>query len=175
MSAICKFMLACLTHKNNKDILSKPTKLAPGRTWKNACQEKEKVVTEQRAKAKAEHPVPSSHEWYGDIDYAIKKAKFAGMQSHAEKIAVDSIMSQVNVLRENAEFYKEFHGEERYKLMIVNLLNQLPGVPKTAGTVSSRQLSTPASRGGMEVGLTGNGDDDNRSNPLLSGGDDDTA
>jgi hypothetical protein len=142
---------------------------APGRTRKNARQEKEKVLAEERAKAKAERPAPASNEWYGDVDHAIKKAKVAGMQSHAEKIAVDGITLQVNVLRENVEFYKEFHGEERYKLMIANLLNQLPGVPKTAGTVSSRQLSTPASRWGMEVDLTGNGNDKNRSDLLLVG------
>ena len=51
------------------------------------------------------------------------------MKSHAEKIAVDMIISQVNVLHENIEFYKEIHqGEVKYKLMIANLLNQLPGV-----------------------------------------------
>jgi hypothetical protein len=167
-------MLACLVHKDNKDILSMPTKLAPGRTQKNARQEKEKVVAEQRAKAKAERPVPASHERYGDVNHAIKKAKVADMQLHVEKIAVDSIISQVNVLRENAEFYKEFHGEERYKSMIVNLLNQLPGVPKTAGTISSGQSSTSASCRGMEVDLMGNGDNDNCFDPLLSGGDNDT-
>ncbi len=61
MSKTCKFMLACLVHKDNKDISSKPTKLAPGRSWKNARQEKESAVAEQRAKAKAERPVPSNN------------------------------------------------------------------------------------------------------------------
>jgi hypothetical protein len=58
MSKRCKYMLACLVHKDNKYILSKPTKLAPGRSWKNARQEKERAVAEKRAKAKAERPVP---------------------------------------------------------------------------------------------------------------------
>jgi hypothetical protein len=165
MSETCKFMLACLVHKDNKDISSKPMKLAPGRSRKNARQEKESAVAEQRAKAKAERPVPSkTHERYGDVDHAIKKASVAGMQSHAEKIAVDTIISHVNVLRENAEFYKEFHGEERYKSMIVYLLNQLPGVPKPAETDSSTQeSSTPRSRKGMEVDLTDFADEDIRS------------
>jgi hypothetical protein len=74
------------------------------------------------------------------------------MKSHAEKIAVDTIISQVNVLWENAEFYKDIHGEEKYKAMIVNLLNQLPGVPNPARMESSTQgSSTPHSRKGMEV------------------------
>jgi hypothetical protein len=132
------------------------------------------LLKRERAKAKMEHPVPASHERFCDVQHAIKKAKVAGMQSHADKIAVNRIILQVNILRENAEFYKELHGEERYKSMIVNLLNQLPGLPKTAGTVNPRQLSTPVSPWGMEVDLTGNGNDDNCSNPLLSVGDNDT-
>ena len=71
------------------------------------------------------------------------------------------------------ELYKEMNGEDRFKSMIVNLLNQLPGVPKNAGTVSSGQLSTPASRRGMEVNLTGDGNEDDLSIYLLLGGDGD--
>ena len=98
-----------------------------------------------------------------------------GMRSHAEKLAVDNIniISQVNVLWENVELYKKMHGEDRFKLMIVNLLNQLPGVLKNAGTVSSGQLSTPASRRGMEADLTRDGNKDNLSDHLLLGGDGD--
>jgi hypothetical protein len=86
MSKPCKFMLVCFVHKYNKDILSKPTKLAPGRTQRNACQEKEKVFAEERAKAKVERPVPASHKQFCDVNHAIKKAIVAGMQSHAEKL-----------------------------------------------------------------------------------------
>ena len=137
--------------------MSKPTKLPPGRSHKNARRLSRKRIL-QRRKAKEECPVlPSRFEREGGVDRAIKKARIAGMQSHAEKLKVDNIISQVNVLGENAELYKEMHSEDRFKLMIVNLLNQLPGVPKNAGTVSSGQLSTPASRRGMEVDLTGDG------------------
>ncbi len=73
----------------------------------------------------------------------------------ARRLAVDTIISQVNVMRENAEFYKKIHGEHKYKLMIVNLLNQLPGVPMSAGTESlTEQSSTPTGRRGMEVDVT---------------------
>jgi hypothetical protein len=47
----------------------------------------------------------------GDVDRARKKARIAGMRSHAEKLAVDNIISQVNVLWKNAELYKEMHGD----------------------------------------------------------------
>ena len=67
---------------------------------------------------------PSNCQGYGDVDHAIKKVRVAGMKSHAENIAIDTIISQVNVLWENSELYKEIHGEERYKTKIVNLLKQ---------------------------------------------------
>ena len=91
-SETCKFMLACLVHKNNNNISSKPTKLPPGRTRKNAHQEKEEEIAKERAKAKAECPVlPSRYNQKGDVDRTIQKARIVGMQSHAEKLAVDNI------------------------------------------------------------------------------------
>ena len=82
------------------------------------------------------------------------------MQLHVEKLKVDNIIAQVNVPRENTELYKEIHGENRFKSMNLNLLNQLPGVPNSAGTVSSGQNSTLASCRGMEVDLTRDGDEE---------------
>jgi len=130
-SETCKYMLACLVHKDNKDISSKPTKLPPGRSRKDARKAKDQAVAEERTMAKTQRPI-SMREHFGDVDLAIKKAKIEGMKSHAEKIAVDAIVSQVNLLRENKAFYEEIHGENQYKMMIVNLLNKLPGIPAPA-------------------------------------------
>ncbi len=116
MSETCKFMLACLVHKDNKDISSCPTMLPPGRSCVDARKEKGRAILEERSKVKAEHPVPaaqSAQERYGDINHAIKKARVEGMKSHAAKVAVDTIILQVNVMRENAEFYKKIHGEHK--------------------------------------------------------------
>jgi len=164
-------MLACFVHKENKDISCKPTKLASGRTRKDARKEKEQALAEERAKAKEKRPV-TDRERVGDVDLAIKKAKVKGMKSHAEKIAVDTIVSQVNLLRENQAFYQEVHGEEQYKKMIVNLLNKLPGVPATEvpgsvcqddGQSSARRdrgtsRTGSSSRKGMEVTIPGEDD-----------------
>ncbi len=151
-------MLACLVHKDNKDISSRPTKLPPGRSRIDARKEKGRAISEERLKAMTERHVPaaqSAQERYGDVDHAIKKARVEGMKSHAAKVAVYTIILQVNVMRENAEFYKKIHGEHKYKAMIVNLLKQLPGVPRSAGTESlTEQSSTPTGRRGMEVDLT---------------------
>jgi len=145
-------MLACLVHKNNKDISSKPTKLPPGRSRRDARREKERAIADERAKQRLERPI-SNRERFGNVELAIKKARVEGMKSHSEKIAVDSIVAQVNLLCENQEKYRE---------MIVNLLNKLPGVPAPEATesvsqegVSSSCRAPGSSRKGMEVTILG--------------------
>ena len=91
-------MLACLVHKDNKDISSHPTNLPPGRSRIAARKEKERAILEERAKAKMDCPVPTQ-ETYGDIKIAIKKAKIEGMKSYASKTAMDMIVTQVNLMR----------------------------------------------------------------------------
>ena len=78
-------MLACLVHKNNKDISSKPTKLPPGRSRRDARREKERAIADERAKQRLERPI-SDRERFGDVELAIKKAGVEGMKSHSEKI-----------------------------------------------------------------------------------------
>ena len=159
-SETCKFMLACLVHKDNKDISSRTTNLPPGWSRIAARKEKERAILEGRAKAKIDHPIPAQ-ETYGDIDHAIKKAKVEGMKSYASKTAMDMIVTQVNLMRENAEIFKSIHGESEYNTMISNLLCQLPGVNRSTGTnmtveteSSTQQSSTPTGRRGMEVDIT---------------------
>ncbi len=84
------------------------------------------------------------------------------MKSHSEKIAVDTTVTQVNLLRENQAFYQEVHREEKYRGMIVNLLNKLPGVPapEVPESVSQEGASLAcrapgSSRQGMEVTILG--------------------
>ena len=50
-----------------------------------------------------------------------------GMQTSGEKIAVDLIIAQINVTRDNKEEYVLIYGEEKFKNCIANLLCQLPG------------------------------------------------
>jgi hypothetical protein len=166
-SETCKFMLACLVHKDNKDISSRPTNLPPGRSRIAARKEKELAISVERGKAKMDRPVPAQ-ETYGDVDIAIKKAKVEGMKSYASKTATDMIVTQVKLMRENAEIFKSIHGENQYNTMIANLLCQLPGVNRSAGSSagtesltesSTQQSSTPTGHRGMEVdimtGMTG--------------------
>ncbi len=93
-----KYMLAIFVHKDNKDISSMPTRLPPGDTREIVREEKEQALLDERATAKAKHPVT-----HGDVDHQIIMAWVAGMHSHVEKQNLESIVMQINVMRENEQ------------------------------------------------------------------------
>ncbi len=53
----CKYILSVLVHKNNKDILTQPTKLPPGPTWKEVREKSWKPTEKERVDAKLMHPL----------------------------------------------------------------------------------------------------------------------
>jgi hypothetical protein len=116
-------MLAIFIHKDNKDILSMPTRLPPGDTREEVCKGKEQALLDERATAKAKRPVT-----HCDVDHQVKMARVAGMRSHVEKQNLESIVMQINVVHENEQMYKLIHGEVKYQQMIVNLMNKMPGL-----------------------------------------------
>ena len=166
-SETCKFMLACLVHKDNKDLSCHPTKLPPGRTRKELRKDKKRDVTEERANARLDRPTPTQGT-YGDFDRAIKKAKMEGMNAYSKKTELDMIVTQINTMRENADILKSIHGEAEYNKRVADLIDQLPGVKRSGGgnESSTLQSSTPTGRKGMEVDLTAGVD------PLLDDDDD---
>ena len=121
---LCKYILTILVHKDNKDISSSPTRLPPGDSCKDARKKKAKELADERKAAKSERPV----EKYGDVDHQMKKVRVDGMRSQVEKNKIDSIVSQINVMRDNAEIYKSMFGEDKYRKKIGNLMNKLPGL-----------------------------------------------
>ena len=140
---LCKYILTILVHKDNKDLSSSPTRLPAGDTRANVREKKEMELAEVRRAAKAERPV----EKYGDVDHQMKKVRVDGMRSQVEKNIVDSIVSQINVMRDNADIYKAVFGEEKYCEKITQLMNKLPGL----GEVNVRETETV---GVPEVDLT---------------------
>ncbi len=66
---ICKYILSCLVHTENKDITTKPKMQPPGHTRIEARGWKEKALEGERAATKADPPV----EKYGDVDLQTKK------------------------------------------------------------------------------------------------------
>ena len=121
---LCKYILTVLVHKDNKDLSSSPTRLPAGDTHANAREKKEMELAEVRRAAKAERPV----EKYGDVEHQMKKVRVDGMRSQVEKNIVDLIVSQINVMRDNADIYKAMFGEEKYREKIAQLMNKLPGL-----------------------------------------------
>ena len=67
----CKWMLAVLVHKDNPDVCSNPTAVAPGTTRALARKEKGKALVEESAMEKASRPIKT----HGDVDNQIKKNK----------------------------------------------------------------------------------------------------
>ena len=98
--------------------------------------------------AKAERPV----EKYGDVDHEMKRVRVDGMRSQLQKNIVDSIVSQINVMRDNADVYKAMFGEEKYREKVAQLMNKLPGLVEnnvgkkdTLGTVREVDLTMTSS------------------------------
>ena len=146
---LCKYILTVLVHKDNKDLSSSPTRLPAGDTRANAREKKEMELAEVRRAAKAERPV----EKYGDVEHQMKKVRVDGMRSQVEKNIVDSIVSQINVMRDNADIYKAVFGEEKYCEKITQLMNKLPGLGENS-------VGDKETVGVPEVDLTLTGDDD---------------
>ena len=126
---LCKYILTILVHKDNKDISSTPTRLPPGDSRKDARKKKAQMLSDERAAAKAGRPV----EKYGDVDHELKKVRVDGMRSQVDKNIVEAIVSQINVMRDNAEIYIAMFGEEKYREKVGQLMNKLPGLGDNAG------------------------------------------
>ncbi len=129
---VCKYILSCLVHKDNKDITTKPTQQPPGHSRIEARGRKEKALESERAVTKANRPV----EKYGDVDHQIKKIRVEGLQSmvlknraDAIKTCVDAIRTQIELMQQMESIYVRRMGQEKYdEDMIVSLINQLPSM-----------------------------------------------
>ena len=89
---VCKYILSCLVHKDNKDITTKPTQQPPGHSRVEARGRKEKALEVERAVAKADRPV----EKLGDVDHQIKKIRVEGLQSLVLTNRADAIKTRVD-------------------------------------------------------------------------------
>ena len=68
-------MLASFIHKENNDLSSKPTKLPPGKSQKNARNKKRRAIEEECSVVKLDPLVAlNSQERYGEVHHQIKKA-----------------------------------------------------------------------------------------------------
>ncbi len=129
-------MLAVLVHKDNPDVCSDPTTVAPGTTCTLARKEKGKALVKERMMEKASYPVKT----HGDVDNQIKKSRIEGMKSHLNKIDIDAIIVQVQIMRVTKEILIGSLGKKQYNNQIVHLLGQLPGLNKSKSNDGWRHL-----------------------------------
>jgi hypothetical protein len=87
------------------------------------CKNKEEALSDEQATTQAKHP--NTH---CNVGHQIKMAWVAGIHSQVEKQFLESIIMQINVMRENEQMYKSIYNEVKYHQMIVNLMNKMPGM-----------------------------------------------
>jgi hypothetical protein len=103
---VCKYILSCLVHKDNKDITTKPTQQPPGHLRVEARGRKEKALESKRAVTKANRPV----EKYGNVDHQIKKIRVEGLQSVVLKNGADAIKTRVDAIRSQIELMQQMES-----------------------------------------------------------------
>lgn len=120
----CCYMLACLVHKDNKDISSAAAVLPSGVTRVEQRMAASAEQSEERTLARTTRPASASE--IVDIDF--KKAKVRGMHAHVSEKEIKNIQSQITTMKENKEYFVEAMGEEAFKFEICNLLKLLPNI-----------------------------------------------
>ena len=124
--ATCNFMLCCFVHKDNKDIFTHVTALPAGRTVAVMRLKKAQEISEARAVAKMMRPVVP----HGDVEYQMKKARVEGMNSQIDKNNIANIFKQNKMMKDQEEMLVMAYGRDTYKLMVLGLMNGLPGLKK---------------------------------------------
>jgi hypothetical protein len=63
------------------------------------------------------------------------------MKARAEQIAIQTIQTKIQLLRENADVYVAIHGQQKYNKMLVGLINRMT----RTGEENEREMNTPVS------------------------------
>jgi hypothetical protein len=102
-----------------------PLELPPGCTRIEAREDCRRMLEGERVDGRSQRAINQ----FGDIDHQLKKARVVGMKAQAEKIvAIDTIQTKIQLLRENADVYRSVHKEQCYNEMLVALINKMTGM-----------------------------------------------
>ena len=95
------------------------------------------------------------------IEHQLKQARVVGMKAQAAQIAIQSIQTKIQMLRENADVYILIHGQQGYNEMVASLLSRMARM----GEEDSREIriSTPVSVGYSQISERLAAEDDNNS------------
>ena len=138
-SPSCKYMLACLVHKDCKDISMCPMELSLGRTRVEVREDSRRAMEGERAEAKSKHTLEPLME----IEHQLKQARDVGMKAQAAQIAIQTIQTKIQMLRENADVYIQVHGQQGYNEMLASLVSRMTHM----GEEDEREVNTPVSVG----------------------------
>ncbi len=135
----------------------RPMELPPGRTRVEAREDSRRVLEGERAEAKSK-PSPDP---FREIEHQLKQARVVGMKAQAAQIAIQSIQTKIQMLRENADVYILIHGQQGYNGMVASLLSRMARM----GEEDSREIriSTPVSVGYSQISERLAAEDDNNS------------
>jgi hypothetical protein len=151
----CKYILSVLVHKDNKDIVTNPTKQPPGPTRKKVREQSKKLIAEERAVDRLNRRVEVQEDngsvktiKLGDVEIDAKRAQVDGMRSVIEKNTIDSIERKITIMQKMEQIYVGRFGREWYEKQLLNLVNQLPGMLASGGEGDggvADQTTTPKS------------------------------
>lgn len=84
------------------------------------------------------------------MEHEAKKARVDGMGSAIDKNKVEAINTQISVMRQLEDVYVSRMGRDRYKLQLVNMVNQMPGMLVPHQQV---ELHTPNSEASQDADI----------------------
>ncbi len=80
----CKYILSVLVHKDNKDIVTNPSKQPPGPMHKNVREKSKKLIAEERAVDRLDCPVEVL-----DDNGAVKTISLRDVEIDTKRVQVD--------------------------------------------------------------------------------------
>ncbi len=95
--------------------------LPPGRTRVEARDDARSSLEAERLDSKSKR----SHDPFMEVEHQLKQARVVGMKAQVVQIALQSIQTKIQMLRENAEIYIQTHGQHGYNEMIAGLLMRM--------------------------------------------------
>jgi hypothetical protein len=128
-------MLACLVHKDCKDISMRPLDLPPGRTRVEAREDSRRTLEGEREQARSKRPPDA----FAEVEHQLKQARVVGMKAQAAQIAIQSIQAKIQTLRENADVFIEMNGQQAYNKMLAGLVTRMTRM----GEEDVREMNTP--------------------------------
>jgi hypothetical protein len=142
----CKYILSVLVHKDNKDIVTNPSKQPPG-PMRIKVREKAVDKLDQTVEVQDDNGAVKTIK-LRDVEIDAKRAQVDGMRSIIEMNRLDSVERKITIMQKMEQVYVSRFGREWYEKQLLNLVNQLPGMLPCGGDNDSGvvdQTTTPQS------------------------------